>query len=129
MQLSLRLLDDVCDVNSFELASELAFTSGDPQDVYIQLVDATRARKTPDSPAIRYMPAAGATLSLLFDSIDIDKQVTKVATQPFVDTSIWTVSLTAQDAAKLRGTVNMVFTLTIATRVVTGRLNAALTVS
>ncbi len=130
MQLSLRLLDDVQSVNSMELASELVLTSGDPQTVHVQLIDAGRQRVCADGPAVRYIPAAGATMSLVFDSIDDAKRVTKVASQPFAtDLSVWSVDLTVQDTAKLRGTISLAFTLTIGTRVVSGRLNAALIVA
>jgi hypothetical protein len=75
------------------------------------------------------MPAAGALLSVVFDSIDVAKKITKVASQPFAtDGSIWKVDLTTQDTAKLVGTVGMSFTLTEGTRVVTGRRLAALMV-
>lgn len=130
MQLSVRLLSDVQSVNAMELASDLVLTSGDPQSVFVQIVDVRRQRQYPDCPAVRYMPAAGATMSLVFDSIDDAKKVTKVATQPFPeDGSIWSVDLTVQDTEKLRGTVSLVFTLTIGTRVLVGRLNAALLVT
>lgn len=129
MKLSLRLLDDVASVNSMEAVTELSVTSGDPQTVFVQLIDAVRHRDDANAPAVRYMPAAGATMSLVFDNIDTAKKVTKVASQPFAtDGSVWKVDLTTQDTAKLSGTVSLVFTLTEGTRVVSGRLQAALLV-
>lgn len=130
MQLTLRLLDDVQNVNSWEPVTELNVTSGDPQTVYVQLINAARHRCGYENEApMRYMPAVGATMSLIFDNIDAAKKVTKTASQPFSnDTSIWKVDLTAQETAKLAGTVAIVSTLTEGTRVVTGRLLAALLV-
>lgn len=129
MQLSFRLLEDVQNVNSMDAATEVSVASGDPQSVYLQLVDYGRLRSDPESPSVRYVPAVGALLSVIFENLDVAKKVTKVAAQPFAtDGSIWKVDLTSQDTAKLAGTVSMSFTLTEGTRVVTGRRMAALMV-
>lgn len=127
MQLTIRPLEDVQTVNSWRPATELVVSTGDPLEIVFQLVYA----KNPcgGDEVRRYMPATGATLTLVLDNLDNAKKVTKVATQPFSsDGSIWRVALTAQDTAKLAGTVTWLFTLTEGTRVVTGRLQAAMAV-
>lgn len=126
MKLGLRVLDDVQTVNSLEEATEVSVVSGDPVDLYFQLVDGLRDAA---SPAYRYMPTAGATLSLILDNLDIAKRVTKVASQPFSDLSIWKVSLTALETAKLKGTVSLLFTLTEGSVSRNGRALAAVLVS
>ena len=128
-QITIRLLDDVQNVNSMEIATEVSGTAGEMMTVYIQLVNTTRQTCDTDSPVVRYMPAVGATLNVTFDNIDAAKRVTKVASQPFAnDGSVWQVDLTAQDTAKVRGTVSLVFTLTEGARAITGRLLAAILV-
>lgn len=129
MQLTLRLLDDVQTVNSWEAVTEISVIAGDPQEIYVQLLDA-RKKACPSDGPMRYMPAAGAELEVVLDSIDADKKVTKAASQPFAnDASIWRIQLTAIESAKLAGTVNLVFSLTEGTRVASGRLMARVLVS
>jgi hypothetical protein len=128
-QIAIRLLDDVQSVNSLELATEVSVASGDPLTINLQLVNTMRLSWDLNSPVVRYMPAAGATLSITFENIDSSKRMTKVASQPFAqDGSIWRVELMSQDTAKLRGTISLGYTLTEGTRVVSGRLLAAILV-
>lgn len=128
-QIAIRLLDDVQSVNSLELATEVSVASGDPLTINLQLVNTMRLSWDLNSPVVRYMPAAGATLSITFENIDDSKRMTKVASQPFAqDGSIWRVELMSQDTAKLRGTISLGYTLTEGTRVVSGRLLAAILV-
>jgi hypothetical protein len=128
-QIAIRLLDDVQSVNSLELATEVSVAAGDPLTINLQLVNTMRLSWDLNSPVVRYMPAAGATLSITFENIDISKKITKVASQPFAqDGSIWRVELMSQDTAKLRGTISLGYTFTEGTRVVSGRLLAAILV-
>lgn len=128
-QIAIRLLDDVQSVNSMELATEVSAAAGDPLTVNLQLVNTMRLSWDTNSPVVRYMPAVGATLSIVFENIDASKRITKVASQPFAqDGSIWRVDLTPQDTQKLRGTISLSYTLTEGTRVVSGRLLAAILV-
>lgn len=131
MQLSIRPLDDVQSVNSLESATQLSVSKGDPVTLYFQLIDAVRHKcGVSECPATRYMPAAGAALSLVLDSIDDAKKVTKTASQPFAqDPSIWKIDLQALDTAKLSGTISVAFTLTEGSLVRTGRILAAVLVA
>lgn len=130
MLLSARILKDVAGVNSFEYTNTVGeMTEGDSQTLYIQLIDASL-----DTPGQgfnpngrRYVPASGATLSLVFGNIDDAKKVMRAATQPFPgDLSIWSVSILSTD--KLRGTVSLSLTLTEGVKVTRGRIANALSV-
>lgn len=106
--LGARFLTGVCSVNSFDYADRAQLTEGDTAQVYLQLVD--RLRDLPSAgfqpPFRRYVPAAGATLTVTLTSLDDARVVVKTATQPFVgDASIWTFATSATDG--LRGTVNV----------------------
>lgn len=113
MQLSVRMLQNVANVNSFDWATQVEATEGDAYDVYFQLVDATRDRAVNGfKPAgRRFVPEAGATMSVKLDNIDDDIALTRVATQPFAtDPSIWKFSVLNTDT--IRGTCALQITLT-----------------
>jgi hypothetical protein len=113
MLLTARILDNVAGVNSYIPVQSIEFTEGDGPALYVQLVDATKQRSSEgfNPPGQRYMPAAGSTLSVLFDNLNDALKVTKVATQPFpLDPSIWKVQLAPTDA--VRGTCSLRLTLT-----------------
>lgn len=113
MRLSVRVLDNVTDVNSFDLVDSLEMSEGDAPALFFQLVNPTQDRADQGFyPAgRRYMPGAGATVSVQLQNIDDARVVTRPATQPFAqDPSIWSVQLMSTD--KLRGTVSMQLTLT-----------------
>jgi hypothetical protein len=119
------MLQDVASVNSYELTEEVEFTQGDTVDIYFQLVDASldKAVKGFVPSGRRYVPAAGATLSVKLDNIDDNIQVTRAASQPFAnDSSIWKVSVLSTD--RIIGTCAMVLTLTEAGKVTRGRIEA-----
>jgi len=125
------MLVDVSSVNSFNYAEEVEFTEGDAVRVFFQLIDLSKdkALQQYKPSGRRYMAAAGATLSVVLDNIDDAKKVTRSATQPYdtSDPSIWYVDVLATD--KVRGTVNLVLTLTEDTVVTRGRLDAAIVVA
>ena len=122
MLLSARMLSDVGGVNIFEVADKAQFTQGDETTIYFQLIDASL-----DTPAKgfspsgrRFMPAAGATLSVVFDNINDAKKITRAATQPFaLDASIWAVQVFSTDAIA-PGTVSLTLTLTEGPKVTKG---------
>lgn len=129
MQLGARILRDVANVNTFRVAERAAFTEGDTINVYLQLID--KALDLPSEgyvpPYRRYVPAAGATLSVVLESLDMAKKVTRTCTQPFAqDPSIWMLSILNTD--KVRGTVTMTLVLTESGRVTRGTLQPALDV-
>ena len=113
MLLSGRMLKDVANVNSFEMADTVSMTEGDAIDVYFQLID-----KTLDLPqqfyspaGRRYMPVTGSSLQVVVHSIDDAKSVTRYASQAFTnDGSIWKLTLLPTD--QLKGTYTLKLTLT-----------------
>lgn len=123
MQLSARFLIDVSSVNSFENASQVEFSFGDDQVIYLQLVDASLDRPEQGfSPAgRRYMPATGATLKVTLGNINDAKKVVRFASQPFAsDPSIWSIQLLGTDP--VRGTVNMQLQLIETSRTLNGSM-------
>lgn len=124
MRLGVRFLKDVADANAFSYTADPpTYYEGDDQVIYFQLVDEnTAALGTALAPifqtglggggatltsgaARRYMPAAGATLRLILDSIEATRQVTRLAAQPFaLDPSIWRLDVASSDV--MRGTVD-----------------------
>jgi hypothetical protein len=129
MLLQARMLTDVQSVNSFRYSpqNQVQWTVGDTLYVYFQLIDASLDRSMEGfNPAgRRYVPASGATLSVVIGSLDLAKQVTRAASQPyFQDPSIWRVSILATDTIK--GTSPLKLTLTEGTKVTTGQTQNAL---
>lgn len=113
MRLGVRMLQNVTSVNAWDWASQVEATQGDTFDVYFQLVDLTR-----DTPVQgfkpsgrRFVPEAGATMSVRLDNIDDAVALTRAATQPYAqDPSIWKFSVLATDT--IRGTCALQITLT-----------------
>ena len=130
MLLSARPLRDVQSVNSFRYANQIQFTEGDVLTFHFQLIDASldRSDEGYNPPGRRYMPAAGAVLTVTLDSINTVKKITRVATQPFTnDPSIWAVSIMSTDV--VRGTIPLKFSLNEAGRVTNGMVNNFIMVS
>lgn len=129
MILSARFLNSVGSVNDYCYMQQVQFTEGDQLDVYLQLIDAAKMN-TADGwkPAgLRYMPAAGATLSVTVDNIDDAKKVTRAATQPFpLDPSIWKFTVMATDV--IRGTQNLKLSLSQGGVLTRGLVKAAVRV-
>lgn len=121
MLLSCQMLQNVVDVNTFEYDTQVSFTQGDGPTIYFQLIDANKDRvENGFHPAgRRYMPAAGATLNVVVDSIDDSKKVTRTAVQPFAsDPSIW--SLTFMGSDTIRGTATLRLTLSESAKITRG---------
>lgn len=113
MLLSCRFLNKVADVNTFSYTNQLNFTQGDTTIVYLQLVDASVDLSTEgfNPPYRRYMPAAGATLQVTLDHINMAKKIVRFASQPFpLDPSIWSFPILSTD--NLMGTVSLLLKLT-----------------
>jgi hypothetical protein len=113
MLLSARFLNDVANVNSFEYAQVGQFTKGEATSIYFQLIDESLdgALKGFAPAGRRYVPATGATLSVVVNSIDDAKKITRVATNPFPDDrSIWKLDFLATDT--ISGTATLQLTLT-----------------
>jgi hypothetical protein len=112
MRLGIRPLEDVQTVNSFEYVDELEWTEGDALYVHFQLVDLNLDRSDQGfRPAgRRYVPAAGAFLTAVVESIDDAKTVTRLCVQPFpLDASIWRLQILSTD--RIRGTPQLKLTL------------------
>jgi len=129
MLLSCNILNGVASVNDFEFAQQIEFFEGDPVTVYIQLIDATKDRGADfNRKGRRYVPAAGAVMTVVITNIDDDKTYTKVATQPFSgDLSIWSFNISA--ANDIKGTPNLKLTLTEGSTVHRSFIKAAIRVS
>lgn len=130
MLLSARMLNNVASVNAFDWAENVEFTQGDQVDVYFQLIDASldKAVKGYVPAGRRYMPAAGATLSVTIANIDDAVQIVRSASQPFAnDPSIWKVSVLNSD--KIVGTCALVLVLNESGKKTYGRLEAAVLVA
>lgn len=127
MILSSRFLANVCNVNDFDYGETVCeFTEGDAVTVYIQLIDAHKDdSKDGYQPAgRRFVPAAGATLSVVIENIDSAKKVTRAASQPFAgDPSIWSFPIYATD--KIRGTATLRLVLAEGVKVTRGKVLAA----
>lgn len=129
MLLSARILDNVSGVNAFQYADQAQMTEGDTPTIYFQLIDAgqDKAHEGFVPAGRRYVPDAGAVLTVTLDSIDSARKVVRIATQPFAnDPSIWAVPLMTTD--KVRGTVNMKLSLNEGGKVTQGMLQGALMV-
>ena len=113
MLLSARLFNDCQSVNSWENAAVIEFSQGDPTTAFFQLIDQSldRAIDGFNPSGRRYVPATGATLKCVVESIDSAKAITRLATQPFAsDPSIWSLGFIASDL--IQGTCNLRLTLT-----------------
>lgn len=130
MLLSARFLNSVGNVNSFEYAEVAEFTEGDPTSVYFQLIDASLDKATRGfvPSGRRYVPAVGATLSVVVESLDDAKLITRFATQPFAtDGSIWRLDFMSSDT--IRGTANLRLRLTEGSVVHTGLVKNGLRIA
>jgi len=130
MKLSCRLLTDCNNVNSWHYTNVVEFAEGDTATVYIQLLDESvhSADEGYVPPGRRYVPASGATLSVIMQSLDITRNITRFATQPFpLDGSIWSFNVLPTDG--VRGTIDLILILTEGTKITRGTLKAAIAVA
>ena len=113
MILSAIMLNDVTSVNSWEFADSGQFTKGDTASVYFRLIDSTLDTSVRgfEPAGRRYIPATGATLQVVVNSIDDLKKITRIAVNPFPDDrSIWKLDFISSDT--ISGTANLQLTLT-----------------
>lgn len=118
MRLSGKILKNVVDVNHFQQANQAYIAEGQPNDIYIQLIDLDWSTKaTPEqSPAfvqypIRYISQASSiSVKAKFLNIDDDQEFEITATQPFADDkSIFKFALTSSQTPSAG---NMIVTVT-----------------
>lgn len=127
MLLSARLLNNVFNVNAFDVALETSFTEGDQLTIYLQLTDLLKDPEAKPFSGRRYVPANGATLQVVIKSVDTAKTLTKIATNPFPgDTSIWSFPVLPTDG--LKGSWSIQLVLTESGIVTRGRVEDALLV-
>lgn len=127
MILSARMLFNVSSVNSFEYTNSFEFTEGDAPTIYIQLIDKSLDlfERGYYPTGRRYIPATGAILECTLHNIDDSKKVIRFATQPFIqDGSIWSIGLLPTD--KIKGTADLLLTLTEGTKITRGRVSTAI---
>ncbi len=97
MLLGAIMLKSVQNVNSFQRNTQTIVRQGSPTTIYFQLVDLEQT-DTFGQP-LRYVPAAGASMTATINSINSANVVSRVASQPFSsdDRSIWSINLLATD--------------------------------
>ncbi len=108
MLLSARWLQNVSTVNDWDFCDKVEFSEGDPVTVYLQLTDVSR-----DKPlGRRYVPEDDSTLQVTITNLDNAKAYAKTATQPYptTDPSIWSFSISANDAVKGTPSIQLMLT-------------------
>lgn len=90
MNISLKFLDSVQNVNSFDEVNTFSLIQGNAYELHFRLF----------RDGLRYVPAVGATISVKFDNIDTNKVITRSAAMAFSadDRSIWKVLVLATDS-------------------------------
>lgn len=118
MRLSARMLKNVVDVNHWQHSSQAYVSEGQPNDIFIQLIDLDWSTKdSPEQSAafpqfpVRYISQdAGISVKATFLAIDDDEEFEVTATQPFTDDkSIWKFTLTA---SQIPNAGNLLITVT-----------------
>jgi hypothetical protein len=108
MKILMKLLESVTGYNSFCEVSKLEYLQGSGSDIYFRLVQ-HKSAKCEECDQLRYIPEAGATLQLTFDSIDSNKQIVRSAVMAFPsdDRSVWKVSMMPGDmlSGVMKGTL------------------------
>lgn len=95
MKLGLILLKNVNSVNSFDEVDQLDVTSGNAFTLYFRLVDEDQPLA---NSALRYIPASGASVSVLIKNIDEAQNISRVASNPFPeDKSIFSMPILSTD--------------------------------
>lgn len=109
MRLDIKMLDPTSTLNDIEYINELEVYPGETTTVMFQIVN--------KSNGIRYIPDSGAIVTVKLYSVNDVNNITKTATNPFVDDrSIWSFNLNAVETQKMAG-VNMELTITEGTQI------------
>jgi len=130
MNLGVRFLSAVGNVNVFSFTTSVEAVAGDAFDVYFQLIDQNQLTNSNGFfPAgNRYMPATGASIVVTVLNIDSAKRFIRVASQPFAqDASILKFSILATDPVP--ATASLKITVTEGSTVRTVYAQAALRVN
>lgn len=104
MRLSVRVIKNYQNINSFDYGTEWNIREGEANQLYYKLVDL-------DQDNLRYIPTGSSpSMQVIFPALDSNNTITKVATQvSALDGSIWTVSLSATE---IPSSGNVQFTIT-----------------
>ena len=96
MRLAYKFLNNVSSVNAFKVVDTRILTGGNPDNLYLQLVD--QDQKDGDG-FLRYVPSSTATMVAHFNYLDSNKCITRVPTKPFSsdDRSIWVIPVLPTD--------------------------------
>lgn len=104
MNLWIKFLSSVFDVNNFREDQGVKVIKGNPTSLFLRLWN-------PDA-SLRYIPASGSSVSIEFENIDLSNSFSKIASQPFAgDMSIFKVILTAEETKKISNTVSASLTV------------------
>lgn len=95
-----KIMDDVKNVNSYDLVDEIHLTRGNQFDLYFQLQTRKQVGASGDFVDTRYIPlTVGATVEVQFDNLDKTYHIKRVASKPFPeDGSIYKVTIIKQDS-------------------------------
>lgn len=111
MKLGVRVLNSSSTLNNLMHLNQIEVSPGETVTVVMQLVDLTTVSES-NRIGTRYIPASGATLSVVIQSNNSANVLTKAATQPFAeDGSIWQFTLSASETAQI-GAMDLLVTLT-----------------
>jgi hypothetical protein len=126
MNLSFRAINSDGTLNNFQQIDKINIVKENAATVRIQLIDLEKKLKEDH---LRFVPASGATMTITFYRSQTADVVTKNATNPFADDrSIWQVTLTAAEAAKVSSGFLLV-TLTEGATVTKLKVNGIISVS
>jgi len=95
MRLSARILENVANINNWDIVDEAILHDGEANSFYIQIINRSKED-------IRYLTQATTySIKVCFPSIDDAQEIEITANQPFADDkSIWKVSLTSSQIPK-----------------------------
>lgn len=108
MRLSAKILENVSGVNHWNYASEANVYEGQVNEIYIQLVDISKAihidsviGEIPEYP-MRYIPQGSSiAVAAVFPALDDSEEFSIAATQPFADDkSIWKITIPSSQLPK-----------------------------
>jgi hypothetical protein len=98
MRLGVTILDNVVNINTFDVPKEVFITSGNQTRLYLMLQ--SEKKRNDLSSRMRYIPSALATMTVTFLYIDSTKEiVNRTATMAYSadDRSIWYVDIAANE--------------------------------
>lgn len=99
-----KILDNVRNVNDFDVVDEILLTRGNQTNLYFQLIT-ERQNSAGGNDLQRYVPQGTVIkVDTQFDNLSMEYLVRRAATNPFPeDTSIWMIPIIAQDQILFNG--------------------------